>query len=391
MNQLRPRLGQVTAVAVAALWFGRPTLLPAAEAPSQPAQTIVYQSGRNGYDTFRIPAVVQTRAGTLLAFAEGRKASRSDTGNIDLVLRRSTDQGRSWQPMQVVWDDDGNTCGNPCPVVDRRTGTIWLLMTWNLGQDHEPRIIAQQSRDTRRVFVARSEDDGLTWSAPRQITATTKQTNWTWYATGPGAGIQIQHGPHRGRLVIPCDHIEAGTRHYYSHVIYSDDQGATWRLGGTTPHHQVNECEVVELSGGRLLLNMRNYDRSQRTRQQAVSDDGGLTWRDQRHVPELIEPICQASIRRHSWAAGGEPGVLLFSNPAAPRRERLTIKASFGEGQTWPVARLLHAGPAAYSCLVVLSDGSVGCLYERGEQHPYETITFARFTLDWVRAGEPAR
>ena len=343
--------------------------------------TIVYTSGRNGYHTFRIPSVIVTSQGTLLAFAEGRQRSQSDSGDIDLVLRRSTDQGRTWGPMQIVWDDHGNTCGNPCAVLDRTTGRVWLLMTWNVGQDREPQVIAQTSQDTRRVFVTYSSDDGRTWAKPREITASVKSQNWTWYATGPGAGIQMEHGPHAGRLVIPCDHIEAGTRRYYSHIIYSDDHGRTWRLGGTTPRPRVNECEVAELPDGRLLLNMRNYDRSQPTRQMALSDDGGLTWHDQRHVPALLEPICQASLRRYSWPGSRRQSILLFSNPAGRRRENLTVKASYDEGLTWPVARVLYPGPAAYSCLVKLPDGEVGCLYERGRQHPYETIVFARFPL----------
>jgi sialidase-1 len=167
-------------------------------------------------------------------------------------------------------------------------------------------------------------------------------------------------------------------------VIYSDDHGRSWKLGGSTPEHQVNECEVVELTDNRLLLNMRNYDRSQRARQQAISRDGGLSWAQQRHVPELIEPICQASIRRLSWPGGGKPGVLLFSNPASTSRERLTLKASFDDGETWPVSRLLDPRPSAYSCLAVLPDGTAGILYEAGERNPYESLVFARFTLDWL-------
>jgi sialidase-1 len=353
------------------------------------AATNVFASGRDGYHTYRIPALLVTARGTLLAFAEGRKAGSGDAGDIDLLLKRSTDRGRSWQPQQTIWDEGPNTCGNPCPVLDRASGTLWLLMTWNRGDDPEPRIIAGESKDTRRVFVTRSTDDGLTWAAPREITASVKLTNWTWYATGPGAGIQIERGPHAGRLVIPCDHIEAGTRHYYSHVIFSDDRGETWQLGGSTPRHQVNECEVAELSENRLLLNMRNYDPRQRTRQQAISHDSGATWTQQRHVPELVEPICQASLRRHSWPADGQPGVLLFSNPASQRRERLTVRASFDDGETWPIARLLDPRPAAYSCLAVCPDGTIGVLYEAGEKSPYETITFARFPLGWLTENQP--
>jgi sialidase-1 len=355
-----------------------------AESPATVSSTNVFVSGQGGYHTYRIPALAVTKSGMLLAFAEGRKRGTSDTGDIDLLLRRSRDGGRTWQPAQTVWDDGTNTCGNPCPVVDVGTGTIWLLLTWNRGEDQESRIIAQTSVDTRRVFVTRSADEGSSWSVPIEITAAVKRTNWTWYATGPGAGIQLTRGSHVGRLVVPCDHIEAGTRLYFSHVVYSDDQGRTWQLGGRTPRPSVNECEVVELANGRLLLSMRNYDRSQTSRQIAFSDDAGATWTDQRHESVLIEPICQASVRRHSWPAGDRPGLILFSNPASIRRERLTVRASSDDGASWPVARLLDARPSAYSCLATLPDGQIALLYEAGDKSPYETLVFARFGLDWL-------
>jgi sialidase-1 len=349
---------------------------------------VVWRAGEGGYHTYRIPALVRTTNGTLLAFCEGRQAGQSDAGDIDLLVRRSTDDGRSWSAQQMLWSDAANTCGNPAPVVDQQTGTIWLLLTWNHGDDREPDIIAGRSRDTRRVFLASSTNDGLAWTEPREITTEVKRTNWTWYATGPGAGIQIERGTNRGRLVIPCDHIEAGTKRYFSHVIYSDDHGQTWQPGGTTPRDQVNECQVAELPGGRLLLNMRNYDRSQTTRQIAFSDDGGETWRDQRFDRELIEPICQASLRGGAWDQDGGERVLFFSNPAsAGKRERLTIRMSLDSGQTWPRRRTLHPGPGAYSDLVVLGDGQLGCLYEAGERNPYETIVFQRVAVDTIVAN----
>ena len=342
-------------------------------APDYPA---VFQSGQEGYHTFRIPAVVTAANGDLLAFCEGRVKAGGDSGDIDLVLKRSQDGGASWSKLQVLWDDGANTCGNPCPVLDRSTGTLWLLMTRNLGHDHERQIIDRESEGTRTVWVTSSTDHGATWAAPREITKTTKQPDWTWYATGPGAGIQLERGEHAGRLVIPCDHIEAETKHYYSHVIYSDDHGESWQLGGSTPEHQVNECEVVELTGGRLMLNMRNYDRAKRRRQVATSTDGGATWTDQRHDENLIEPICQASIRRLDWPEGDRPGILLFSNPASEKsRERMTLRASYDEGKTWHLERLLYEGASAYSCLVVLAGGDVGCLFE---VDGYERILFAR-------------
>lgn len=347
-------------------------------------QMRLFTSGEKGYDTYRIPALAVTVKGTVLAFCEGRKFARSDTGDIAMLLKRSADNGSTWSDQQVVWDDDGHTCGNPCPVVDRETGTVWLLMTWNRGDDRESRIIDQTSKDTRRVFVTHSDDDGMTWTQPEEVTADVKLPGWTWYATGPGAGIQIEHGPDRGRLVIPCDHIEADTKHYYSHVIYSDDHGKTWKLGGSTLQHQVNECEVVELTGNRLMLNMRNYDRSQRTRKVSISEDGGMTWGDIYADSTLIESICQASIRRYSWADGRD--ILLFSNPAhEDERRNMTVRLSEDGGGTWPAAKVLHAGPSAYSCLTVLADGRVACLYEAGEGGPYELIVFARFPLAWLR------
>ncbi|MBI5835435.1 MAG: exo-alpha-sialidase [Armatimonadetes bacterium] len=352
---------------------GNLTVPPAAP---KPLGTPVFIGGQFGYDTYRIPALAVTNAGTVLAVCEGRRHSDSDSGDIDLLLRRSVDNGQTWAEQQVIWDDAGNTCGNPCLVVDRDTGVIWLLVTWNRGDDHEPRIIDQTSHDTRRVYVCHSENDGLAWSKPSEITASTKLPAWTWYATGPGSGIQLQHGAHRGRLVIPCDHIEAGTKRYLSHVIYSDDHGATWQLGGTSPRDRVNECEVVELSDGRLMLNMRNYDRTKRSRQIAFSDDGGQTWRDQRFDATLIEPICQAAVDRCG-------DVLLFSNPAsAAERIRLTVRASFDDGSTWPRSHLLYAGPSGYSDLAVLANGEIGCLYECGVVRSTEDIVFARLALD---------
>ncbi len=349
-------------------------------------QQDLWVSGTNGYDTYRIPAMAVTAEGTLLAFCEGRVDSFSDTGDIDILVKRSTDDGATWSDQQAIWNDGVNTCGNPAPVVDEESGVISLLLTWNHGEDEQSKIIAQTSKDTRRVFISRSDDDGLSWSDPVEITDDTKKPDWTWYATGPGAGIQIEHGHHAGRLVVACDHIESGPERYYAHVIYSDNGGESWELGGSSPEHQTNECEVVELTGDRLMLNMRNYDRSKHNRQVALSDDGGVTWREQRFDRTLIESICQASIRRHSWPGPDGPGVVLFSNPASETaRENMTVRGSFDEGQSWPLSGVLDPGPSAYSDLATLPDGRIACLYEGGDGGPYERITLALFDLSWLQ------
>jgi sialidase-1 len=362
----------------------------------EPPPPPVYAGGQDGYHTYRIPALAVTAKGTVLAFCEGRKAGTSDSGDIDLLVKRSTDNGQTWNPQQIVWDDGGNTCGNPVPVVDRETGTIWLLMTWNHGDDTEEQIKARTSKDTRRVFVVSSTDDGLNWSAPREITDAVKPPDWTWYATGPGGGIQIEQGPHRGRLVIPCNHIEAATGLNYSNIFYSDDHGKNWKPGGRTPEPYVNECQVVELPGGRLMLNMRNYHDytkkvfdSPRERQVSFSDDGGLTWTAPRPDPGLIEPICQGAIHRYRWADDEGGSVILFSNPASrSARVNLTLRASFDDGFTWPVSQVLHPGPSGYSDLAVLANGEIGCIFEAGDQHSFEQIRFTRLPASFKHDKE---
>lgn len=352
-----------------------------------PTHNDVFVSGQHGYHTYRIPAVIVTTKGTLLAFCEGRRASRSDTGDIDLLLKRSVDGGKTFGKMQVVWDDGLNTCGNPCPVIDEETGHIWLLMTHNPGDTSERRIIAGDGDGTRTVWVTHSADDGRTWAEPAEITKDVKRPDWTWYATGPGVGIQLNVAPHKGRLVIPCDYMgssedpdTAG-----SHVVYSDDHGRTWKLGGVVSD-QTNECQVIERSDGSLLLNMRwRRPTKMHRRNIATSADGGLTWSRPRRDETLISPCCQGSLIRYTASNAAEPSIVLFSNPAhTSKRVNMTIRLSHDEGVTWPIARLLWAGPTAYSCLTTLQDGSIGCLYERGDQHPYERITFARFGLPWL-------
>lgn len=337
-------------------------------AAREPFQTAVFRSGRDGYHTYRIPALIVTKKGALLAFAEGRKHGAGDSGDIDLLLKRSFDQGNSWGAAQLIADFGEDTAGNPAPVLDRRTGTIWLLLTRNPGRVTERQIVEGTAEGTRTVWITYSRDEGASWAPPVEITASVKRPEWTWYATGPGNGIQLRSG----RLVIPCDHVVAGTRAMHSHVIYSDDGGRSWKIGGVAPE-KTNECAVAELADGTLILNMRSYHGRNR-RAVALSRDGGLSWADFRLDDALIEPVCQASLIR--WRGNR----LLFSNPADLRRVNMTVRLSPDGGRTWPLARRIHAGPAAYSSLAALKGGRIGLLYERGEVGPYEEICFARFS-----------
>lgn len=348
----------------------------------------VFVSGKGDYHTYRIPAIVRTKKGTLLAFCEGRKAGRGDAGNIDMLVSRSTDGGKSWSTPLVIWDDGNNTCGNPAPVVDQDTGFIWLPMTWNLGSDHERDIMAGKSKHPRFVYMTYSTDDGLSWAKPSDISQSTRKPHWRWYATGPGNSIQLKHGSHKGRLVIPAnhsDHSDENKHPYRSHVFFSDDHGKSWNLGGVH-EDRTNESAVVELSDGSILQAMRSYHGKNR-RAMAISRDGGKSFGEVSLNEALDTPVCQANILRYSWRDDSDPesrSRILFSSPKGKGRSHLTVWLSYDEGKTWPIHREIHAGGSAYSNLVALPDGKVGLLYEKDG---YKTISFVTFSLKWL--GEP--
>jgi len=343
-------------------------------------ETALFTSGENGYNTYRIPAVIVSKKGTILAFCEGRKNSISDSGDIDIVIRRSFDNGINWDDMRVILDDGKDTIGNPAPVVDHDTGIIWLLVTRNLAEGPESLIV--QGKAPRTVWVTYSEDEGKTWAELKEITQDVKKPSWTWYATGPCHGIQLKNG----RLIIPCDHVEGTNRNYaesaHSHIIYSDDHGKTWHIGGIA-QKGTNECVAVETIDGAIYLNCRNYVGAKR-RAYAWSYDGGKTFTDFGYDEKLVEPICQGSMIRFSDSVNHDRNRILFSNPASVNRERMTIRISYDECKSWDNGKVLYEGPSAYSDLCVLNDMTIGCLYEKGKANCYESITFAHFDLEWL-------
>lgn len=208
-----------------------------------------------------------------------------------------------------------------------------------------------------------------------------KKPGWSWYATGPGNGIQLRSS----RIVIPCDHTVPPSKAMHSHVIFSDDEGASWRIGGSAGAN-TDEAAVIERADGSLLLNMRvdhnEHGIAKKHRALAVSRDRGATWSDLSWDETLVEPVCQASLVRYNMRRR----MVLFSNPAHDvKRIRMTVRLSYDDAATWPVARVVHPGPASYSSLAVLGDGTIGLIYERGFQHFREMLTFARFNIDWLR------
>jgi len=351
---------------------------------AEPAIRLIklFESGKDKYHTYRIPALAITEKGTLLAFCEGRKGSQSDSGDIDLLMRRSVDNGNSWETVQVIVDDGGNTCGNPCPIVDKRSENIILLFCKNVGTANGDHIL-NGTAPPRSVWVTKSSDDGITWSAPVEISDQVRKPGWRWYATGPCHGIQLTDG----RLVAPCNHGTSNDdKDMHSHIIFSDDGGTTWQIGGMQ-EGWTDESTVVELADGALYLNMRNC-RGTNRRAWSISHDRGLRWSPLGEDETLVEPVCQASVLRLSTEKTHGKNRILFSNPASIRRENLTVRLSYDECETWPVAKTLWPGPAAYSDLAVTSDGKIGCLFECGESGPREMIALAFFTLEWLTDGK---
>jgi len=350
-------------------------------------QVTVFQQGESGYHTFRIPAIVQAADNSLLAFAEGRKNGSGDSGNIDLVLKRSQDGGKTWGALQLIQDEWSSpsasvTYGNPAPVVD-------LLSTTN-----PVRIWLPFTRNNDRVFISYSDDHGATWSDRVEITSSVKLSTWSWYALGPVHGIQLERGAQAGRLVIPANHnlnnqplSPAGRE---SHVIYSDDGGATWHIGGilknTSSGVNPNESTVVELVDGRVHINARNQGGAFNRRLSGYSTDAGASFPSAAQVEnQLVDPVVQAALLRYSAVDRGDASNrILFSNPATETsRVRMTIKSSFDETQSWNQGKMVFRGPSGYSDMVRTPTGG-GILYENGDTAYYNRISFARFDTDWL-------
>ena len=359
----------------------------------------VFKKGEAGYDTFRIPAITRTLNGTLLAFAEGRVESTSDNGNIDLVLKRSLDNGVTWEPLNVVHNDRGNTVGNPAPVVIRETGRILLLFTHNLGGDHIGEINEGSSEGARTVWITHSDDDGKSWITPTEITSSVKKSDWLWYATGPGHAIQLTNrSPFPGRIIVPCNHTSGKfndryiKNFYFQHLIYSDDLGKSWKIGaygaGVPAKVNPDESTAAELADGSIYVNSRNQlAGASLNRAFAISINGGKSYENDFDLePSIIAPVVEGSVLRYSLIEQGAiKNRLLFSAPGDPdQRRELRVRLSTDEAKSWSNGVIIHAGPAAYSDLVITSNSLVGVLFEAGDKSLYERIDFARFGIKWL-------
>lgn len=355
-----------------------------------------------GFFHFRIPALLNTKKGTLLAICEARKWI-SDWATQALVLRRSVDHGKTWDILRPIisipWK---RTLRDFIPFLKKYTHEIVNNPLLIMDQDEET-IHLLYMESYCRCFYCQSWDEGLNWSKPVEITDCFRHFrqfyNWNVIATGPGKGIQIQRGKYAGRLIVPIWLAFGKGRSHVPNiagVIYSDDKGKTWNPGDLVPMtekmYNLNECYAIELLNGKILLNIRNESHRQtgeRYRLYTTSDDGAHQWTPLTFDKGLYEPVCAASLIRcnlHDKAHISHP-FIIFSNPCSPnpgKRERLTLKISADEHQTWHELAVLEEGPSVYSDLEIGSDNNIYCLYERAHKNspfPYDTICFGRWKV----------
>lgn len=344
----------------------------------------LFEARTKGYFSYRIPGIVVTTRGTVLAYCEARQDSRSDWANIDIMLRRSTDEGKSWGPRQKLADRGKSTVNNPVAIVDRKTNVVHFLYCVNYA----------------RCYYMCSDDDGKTFSKPVEITGTFEkfrvEYKWNVIATGPGHGIQLKSG----RLLVPVWLSTGGKRHRPSVVatIYSDDSGKSWDRGDIIVRDgeefkNPSETVAVQLQDGRVMVNIRNESGESR-RLVAFSADGASKWSKASFNEGLFEPVCMASIVRLTEQPEYQRNRILFAHPdsGTRKREKVSIKLSYDEGKSWTVNKVLEAGVSGYSDLAVGLDKTILCMYERGtvegSHYDVKSLTVARFNLDWLTNGK---
>lgn len=354
------------------------------------AQVTVFESGTEGYKSFRIPTIISLPNGELLAFCEGRVENASDFGDIDIVMKRSADNGNTWSALQVVADNKNLQAGNPAPVLDvtdpaHPGGRVFLF--YNTGSNHESEV--RKGNGLREAMYVASADGGKTWSAPVNITRQVHRPkqlgfteDWRCFFNTPGHAMQFANGPHKGRIFVATNH-SAGDpqpkhREYRAGGYFTDDHGKTFGISEDVEIPGSNEAIATEISGGRLMMNVRNQQGNIKARIVALSSNGGARWDTAYFDMNLPDPVCQGSI----LTVGSHKGkaIVAFSNAAdTSKRDNLTLRISTDDGLTWKrsykIDQTGQAGNAAYSDLVALPKRQIGVLYEKNK---YQKIIFTK-------------
>ncbi len=351
------------------------------------AVSIPYFSGLEAYHSFRIPTLIKSNK-ALIAFAEGRKNSTSDFGDIDLVYRRSLDGGRTWEALNILYDLDTLAVQNPVPIFVASENKIVLLFNTTSLSEHDILNKDYREEEERKTYLTASFDDGLTWETPKEITRSVKRKTWRWYALGPVHGIELKYPKNKGRLLAPVAiSIEKGSAAYCMALVYSDDQGKNWQIGAVdttlTDAVQSNETTIVELVDGRIYVNTRDQEGGSKlkNRGETYSLDGGLTFSAPiSESNKFPSPIIQAALLRWSTEKQSGQDRILFTTPSNPeKRLDLIVMESVDESENWSTLFKVHRGHSAYSDMVKLDDNTLGVIYETDE---YKKIRFRRIVME---------
>lgn len=341
--------------------------------------TVVFESGKEGNASYRIPAIIKLRSGTILAFAEGRLKDAGDFGNVNIVLKTSDDNGKTWSALQNVADNGELQAGNAAPVVDYHDknfpkGREFLFYNTGDKTEHEVRM----GNGTREVWYKTSTDEGKTWSDAVNITSQVKRSEWRAFANTPGHAVQITKGKYKGRIIVPINYSagepQRDSSDYMAAAFYSDDHGKTFKISSDIGIKGSNEATAAELPNGEVLLNARNQKPGEKYRIVARSRDGGATWNDAAFDKNLPDPVCQGSLLTI------KDNVTAFSNNADQRqRNNLTLRISVDGGKTWQKSILVdgtersNVDHTAYSDIVSVGQDQIGILYEKDN---YKSIVF---------------
>ena len=376
-----------------ALFVAMATLSDAAE-PSL-VHTRLFENGKlkDGQDVFyRIPALAVAKDGTILAFANGRVGTARDhCTHVQSVLRRSKDNGKTWGPMQTLFDRPGWTGGNCAAVADPVTGEIMFEVFCRPSSAEARKAYAAlpEPKEFSGTVIARSRDNGETWKFEKMILEPNRH-GMIGFSGGSASGIVLRHGPKKGRLLIPA---RSGYKHHgYNCALYSDNHGKTWKASGFLPG---GEGCVVELSDGRLYFNSRIGPEGWRLR--AVSKDQGETYGEFAQSEWLRDCTVGTSdslVSVPESVAGRH--LIVFANPSfyRPRasywdRRNMTATVSLDDAKTWPVTKTIYEGPSGYSASTLAADGSILVLYEKGEKfYRDKGISLAQFNTAWLFDGK---
>ena len=360
-------------------------------------ESVVFKSGEDGHKTYRIPAIISLQDGTLLAFSEGRVNDGEDFGDIDLVMKKSVDHGKSWSALETVVDQNQLQAGNPAPVLDlldpyHPSGVVYLF--YNTGNNHEGEV--RKGNGVREVWYIRSFDGGTTWETPVNITLQIHKPlqpnfnssynfkeDWRTYANTPGHAFQFLSGKYKGRIFIPANHSQGSPQshfhEYQAHGFYTDNHGESFKLGASISIPGSNEATATELSNSKMIMSIRNQAGDIKRRIIGVSSDGGEHWDTAYYDQQLIDPNCEGSLLTIGFAKG--KAIIAHCNAASEeRRDNLTVKISYNEGKTWEKSFLISASNnqeqsdwSAYSDLVLINKKTIGILFERND---YTEIVF---------------